>query len=119
MSDTTNVSLSELAKSLMDQDGVSPSPVRASAAAHKEEHCAHGWWAFLFYFLIISLILYFVFFCLRPSFVLKDCGSDSHSRSSEDFEDREIDNGKLLGSAIVGALILIFVFWLLSFLANW
>ena len=119
MSSSDNMPLSQLAASLMDADS---SPAKAeSHRAHSHSHaegCAHGWWAFVFYFLVIALVLYFVFFALRPSFVLKD-SDDSHSRSSysSDCSD-EIDNGKLLGSAIVGALILIFVFWLFSWLAG-
>ena len=35
------------------------------------------------------------------------------------YDNREINNGKLLGSAIVGALILIFVFWLISYALKW
>ena len=106
--------LSALAASLMEND-VSPSPSRAQKHSHQgAESCHGGWWKFVFYFLVIALILYFTFFALRPSFVLDDC-YDSRSRSSEDYGhgyDREINNGKLLGSAIVGALIIIFIFWL-------
>jgi phosphatidylglycerophosphate synthase len=109
--------LSALAASLMEND-VSPSPSRMMMQKHSHEHVAEshygGWWKFLFYFLVVALILYFTFFALRPSFVLDDC-HDSRSRSSEDgYGDREINNGKLLGSAIVGALLIIFVFWLFS-----
>jgi len=120
MSSLNDQPLSALAASLMEND-VSPSPARASAA-HAGASCGHGWWAFVFYFLVIALVLYFTFFALRPSFVLEDNKhSYSHSRgySSEDYHDeREINNGKLLGSAIVGALIIIFVFWVLWYLAS-
>ena len=119
MSSVSDQPLSALAASLMEND-VSPSPVRASHHAHSGESCSHGWWAFVFYFLVVALVLYFVFFALRPSFVLED-NKHSHSRgySSEDYgDDREINNGKLLGSAVVGALIIIFVFWVLSYLAH-
>lgn len=108
--------LSALAASLMEND-VSPSPSRVQKHSHVgEESCHGGWWKFVFYFLVIALVLYFVFFALRPSFVLDDDCRDSRSRSSEDYGygEREINNGKLLGSAIVGALLLIFVFWLFS-----
>ena len=113
-----NAPLSALAASLMEND-VSPSPVRSSVA-HTESHCHGGWWAFVFYFLVIALVLYFTFFALRPSFVLNDSHSYSRSRgySSDEQDDREINNGKLLGSAVVGALIIIFVFWVLSWLAQ-
>ena len=106
--------LSALAASLMEND-VSPSPMRSQKHAH--DSCHGGWWVFVFYFLVIALILYFVFFALRPSFVL-DNNCDSRSASSEEFGEREINNGKLLGSAIVVALILIFIFWLFSYALN-
>jgi len=115
-----NAPLSALAASLMEND-VSPSPMRSSHHMHHDSHCGHGWWSFVFYFLVIALVLYFTFFALRPSFVLEDKHhSYSHGGySSDDYhDDREINNGKLLGSAIVGALIIIFVFWLLWWLVN-
>ena len=118
MSSVSDQPLSALAASLMEND-VSPSPMR-SHAAHGAESCHGGWWAFVFYFLVIALVLYFTFFALRPSFVLED-KHHSYSRgySSEDYhDDREINNGKLLGSAVVGALIIIFVFWVLWYLAS-
>ncbi len=110
-----NQPLSQLAASLMAQDMTpSPSPARRSLAKaeHKHEEGCVGWWAFVFYFLVFALVYYFVFFALRPSFVLN--GDDkSYSRSSySDDDDREISNGKLLGSAIVASLITIFVFWI-------
>ena len=108
--------LSALAASLMEND-VSPSPSRMHHSSHSEESHHGGWWKFVFYFLVIALILYFVFFALRPSFVLDDC-HDSRSRSSEDYGEREINNGKLLGSAVVGALVLIFIFWLFSWAVS-
>lgn len=134
-----NQPLSQLAASLMDADvSPSPSPARRTMASHMDhmdhahkhwdEHkhtdksCGQGWWAFVFYFLVFAIVLYFVFFALRPSFVLNgdDC-SYSYSKSSygdDSYDNREINNGKLLGSAIVGALILIFIFWLFTWLLN-
>jgi len=111
--------LSSLAKSLMEND-MSPSPVHASHHHAAEEHCHSSWWAFVFYFLVVALVLYFVFFALRPSFVLEDSHSSYSSNSSSygHGDEREINNGKLLGSAIVGALLVIFVFWVLWYLAN-
>jgi hypothetical protein len=113
-----NASLSQLAKSLMDEDmspDVSPraSP-KMSPYAHghaQEQSCASGWWAFIFYFLVFALVFYFLYFALRPSFVLNQC-HDSHSSHGSEEHDEEINNGKLLGAAIVSALILIFVLWL-------
>jgi hypothetical protein len=118
--------LSQLAASLMDADvSPSPSPARRTmdhtTYKHGDEQCGTGWWAFIFYFLVFALILYFVFFALRPSFVLNgEDGSYSYSKSSygDDYDNREINNGKLLGSAIVGSLIIIFVFWLFSWFLN-
>jgi len=141
-----NQPLSQLAASLMEADVspspspakfqmksdlyARPSPVNADLHDHmhdhihdhkhhnKEEHCGYGWWSFIFYFLVFALVLYFVFFALRPSFVLngEDC-SDSFSNSYGK-DDREINNGKLLCSAIVGSLIIIFVFWIFSWILN-
>ena len=116
--------LSALAKSLMEGD-MSPSPMAASRHEHVHHHgqqsdatCGHGWWALVFYFLVIALVLYFVFFALRPSFVLEDKCHSYSSQSSEEYGEREINNGKLLGSALVGALLLILVLWLFSWLMN-
>ena len=116
-------SLSMLARSLMEADEPEMKMDRHvdhSDHADHDEGCAHGWWVFIFYFLVIALVLYFLFFALRPSFVMKDnhsSSSDSHSLSDDLCG--EIDNGRLLGSAIVGALLLMFVFWLLTWLARW
>jgi hypothetical protein len=84
---------------------------------HAHGH-GHGWWSLVFYFLVFSLVLYFAFFALRPSFVLEDSHHSYSSHSSEEYGEREINNGKLLGSAIVGGLILVFVLWLFWWLAN-
>ena len=117
MSSVNDQPLSALAARLMEND-VSPSPMHAKHA-HSAEGCHTSWWSLIFYFLVVALVLYFVFFALRPSFVLDDSHS-SYSRgySSDEQDDREINNGKLLGSAIVGALILMFVFWLFKWLLN-
>lgn len=131
MSSSDNMPLSQLAASLMDADA-SPD-VRDHVRDHAREHvhhehaehsehaehgCGHSWWSFVFYFLVLALVLYFVFFALRPSFVLKSC-NDSHSRSASEDHDQEIDNGKLLGSAIVVALVIMFIFWLFYYLMQW
>ena len=110
--------LSALAASLMETDSV---PMKQTAHAdHMDHHgCAHGWWSFVFWFLVLAVFFYFVYFALKPDFVLKkDChdSSESHSRSYGD--DKEIDNGRLLGAAIVTALLLIFLVWLLTWLAG-
>ena len=101
--------LSELARSLMEADSMPSSPYVEKMHKHHEKDC-HGWWAFVFYFLVFAVAFYFLYFALRPHFVLKQCGSHSDSRSFD--EDRELDNGRLLGAAIVSALVLIFVLWL-------
>ena len=123
----SDVPLSQLAESMMQADA---SPRRMDLSAHDAHHDLHhgdghhaysGWVAFVFYFLVLAVLFYFLYFALRPYFVLKsdDC-HDSHSRSQSygDHHD-EIDNGKLLGAAVVSALILIFVFWVFSCLVNW
>ena len=111
--------LSMLAMSLMEAD---ETPNAASYMDHHHHHVAEeggcrGWVAFLFYFLVLALIFYFLYFALRPSFVLNndDC-SDSRSFSDDHF--REINNGKLLGAAILSALVLIFICWLFAWLAG-
>lgn len=120
MSSMQDQPLSALAASLMETDSV---PLKQSAhadVAHHGHGCGHGWWSFVFWFLVLAVFFYFVYFALKPDFVLKkDChdSSDSHSYGYG-HGDKEIDNGRLLGAAIVTALLLIFLFWVLSWLAN-
>ena len=115
-----NAPLSQLAQSLMDGDSAYSMDHSAHAhsghAAHAHSgHSAHGWWSFVFYFLLVAVIFYFLYFALRPSFVLKqDHCDDSYSRSYSDEHYEEIDNGRLLASAVVSALLLIFVLWLFA-----
>ena len=118
--------LSALAQSLMEND-VSPSPspsrlrmsreAQAYGGNHAHEHAGFGVWSFIFGFLVLALIFYFLFFALRPSFVLEnsDC---SRSKSSESDDWREISQGRLLGAAVLAALVLLLVLWLLSCLAR-
>ena len=115
--------LSMLAMSLMEADEAPATPqLRTSLHVHEDVHVheegKHGWLSFIFFFLVIALVFYFVYFALRPSFVLKkdDC---SDSRSFSDDHHQEIDNGRLLGAAIVSALVLIFVFWLFYALISY
>ena len=119
-----NAPLSMLAASLMENEP-SPSPARVrvdrEVVAHHHHHHDHdhgnyGIWSFVFGFLLIALVFYFLYFALRPSFVLEqDCDSRSKSSDSDDRHDgREISNGRLLGAAVLSALILIFVLWLAS-----
>lgn len=133
MSDMSNQPLSQLALSLMDADAAAEHtmpamPVYATHAVpvaapvvhthvheHDHKNCGHGFWSFLFLWLVIAVVLYFLFFALRPSFVLKrHCGSSS-SDSNEDWDRREIDQGRLLGSAILISLVLILLVWLFSY----
>jgi|SRR5579883_2383861 hypothetical protein len=125
------VPLSVLAQSLLDQSP-SPSPratmrgmepitvretrVEVSPVYRGKEHCHSGWswWAAIFLFLIFAIAFYFLYFALRPSFVLNHC-DESHSWS-EDHGEGEINNGKLLGAAILSALVLIFLFLILMWL---
>lgn len=112
--------LSALAASLMETDSVplKQTAVHADHADHAAHGCGYGWWSFVFWFLVLAVFFYFVYFALKPDFVLKkDCHDSSESRSYS-YDSDEIDNGRLLGAAIVTALILIFVFWVLSWLAQ-
>ena len=130
---TQDQPLSQLAMSLMENDDATPSPMAArsmprsvfaadqarldqSMPVHDHAHdhsqgCGWGIWHFIFYFLVFALVFYFLFFALRPSFVLEQC-NDSRSHESDEHENREISNGRLLGSAIVAALLLLFVLWI-------
>jgi hypothetical protein len=121
MSDMSNQPLSQLALSLMDEDTAAPlmreeRSLHMSRSYEAEEHsCSHGWWSFILLFLLIAIVVYFLYFALRPSFVLKkNCHSDS--RSGDDWE--EIDNGRLLGAAVLTALVLIFLVWILHYLVH-
>ena len=81
-----------------------------SSMAHVHKHdCqdGHGYWQLFFWWLVIALIVYFVLFALRPDFVLEKDDYDSCTG--------EIDQGRLLGSAIVISLIIIFILWLFSY----
>lgn len=121
--------LSLLAQSLMENDvSPSPSPVRSRvdhSVAHMHDHAdkechSFNFWHFLFYFLVFGLVFYFLYFCLRPSFVLeKHCDSRSRSSASDEHDERQISNGRLLAAAVVSALLLIFVFWLFYALLHW
>jgi hypothetical protein len=122
----SDVPLSQLAESMMQADA-SPRRMDMSMGSHDHAHDHHqghhysGWVAFVFYFLVLSVLFYYLYFALRPYFVLKqdDC-YDSHSRSRSYGDDKdEIDNGRLLGAAVVTALILIFVFWVFGWFLNW
>ena len=122
-----NAPLSMLAASLMENEP-SPSPARVRVErevvvrdhAHHHDHHHHdqgsyGIWSFIFGFLLLALVFYFLYFALRPSFVLEqDCDSRSKSDSDDRHDGREISNGRLLGAAVLSALILIFVLWLAS-----
>ena len=123
MSDMSDQPLSQLALSLMDADTQQQITGRHAAdVAHVHDHssqsCNHGWWSFLFFFLIAAIVFYFLYFALAPSFVLKN---NCHSRSSEsgDFRDREIDQNKLLGAALLSSLGLLLVLWLISVAYYW
>lgn len=126
---TSDAPLSMLAMSLMEADEAPETVVRTSEVRvqddilhqhehhHKHQEQGYGWLSFVFYFLVLALIFYFLYFALRPSFVLKndDC-SDSRSYSEDHY--REIDNGKLLGAAVLSALVLIFIMWVFSCLVK-
>lgn len=133
MSDMNDQPLSQLALSLMDDDtraavtGRTPGDVVVDREVftHDHHHHAHGcatgygWASFVFFFLIAAIVFFFLYWCLKPSFVLKNnCHSRSSSESSENWE-HEIDNNKLLGAAIVSSLVLIFVLWLIWLAYSW
>ena len=118
-----NAPLSMLAASLMENEP-SPSPARvrverevvyepAHKHHHHHDHQGMGVWSFVFGFLLLALVFYFLYFALRPSFVLEqDCDSRSKSDSDDRHDGREISNGRLLGAAVLSALILIFILWI-------
>ena len=100
MSDLSQKPISSLAKEYMEKD------MYHHAA---DEHCddnGYGWWFFLFWFLIIGIIVWFLLFALKPDFVQKkDC---------DGYPTGEVDQGRVLGTAIVVALIIILVVWILQ-----
>lgn len=122
---TSDIPLSQLAASLM-QNSESPSPspmarpaLRVSAVReevvmdHHHEHCGWSWYMFILLWLLLSIFFYLLFFFLRPWFVLQDnCDSRSWSEENAGYENREINNGKLLGSAVLAALIVLFILWI-------
>ena len=118
-----NAPLSMLAASLMENEP-SPSPARVrverEVVVHDHAHHHHhdhdhgyGLWSAIFLFLLLALVFYFLYFALRPSFVLEqDCDSRSKSSDEQGHDGREISNGRLLGAAVLSALILLFVLWI-------
>ncbi len=124
--------LSMLAASLMENDP-SPSPARVHvnrevhmhehvhSGQHDHKHSEAGWgvWSFVFGFLLLALVFYFLYFALRPSFVLEqDCDSRSRSSASDDNDWRQISQGRLLGAAVLSAFGLLLVLWLFAWLAR-
>lgn len=139
----SDVPLSALAQSLMDND-VSPSPLpvrsmdrmdrmgmdKMDHMDHMHDHHHHhhqkskmGFSHFLFYFLVLVLVFYFLYFALRPYFVLRqDCDSrsqQSSQQSSDESDSRDISQSRLLVSAIFSAVVLMFVLWLFSLVASY
>lgn len=103
--DMSSQPISSLAASMLDADN-SAGNMDTYHHQHDSDSCGGSWWGFFFWWIIIALVLYFVLFALKPDFVLK----------KDDYGDcyDEIDQGKLLGSAIVISLIIIFVLWLFA-----
>jgi len=123
MSSSDNMPLSQLAASLMDADA-SPRVHDHAHHAHHDHHeqgNASQWLSVVFGFFVLVVILYFVFFALRPSFVLKQC-SDSYSKSSDYDREDEIDNGRLLWASFLVSFVITIVFaiffWLMSSFAQ-
>jgi hypothetical protein len=129
---TSDAPLSMLAMSLMEADEAPEAVVRADTFRnyeapmqdmhdhmhdhmHDDHHDHHeggqSWLSFIFYFLVLVIIFYFLYFALRPSFVLRhdEC---SDSRSFSDDQHREINNNRLLWSAVISSLVLVFVMWI-------
>ena len=97
--DMSGTPISNLARSLMESDTTAQAPV--TTHTHKHDCDGYGWWALVFWWVVIALIVYFTLFALRPDFVLE---KDDFGQACDD-----IDQGRLLGSAIVISLIIIFV----------
>lgn len=130
---TSDAPLSMLAMSLMEADEAPEVTARADTfrnydasvhdldhhhdLEHHHDHKHHdheggqSWLSFIFYFLVLVIIFYFLYFALRPSFVLKN-DECSDSRSFSDDQYREISNNKLLWSAVISSLVLVFVMWI-------
>lgn len=98
--DMSSQPLSSLAKSMLDAEAP------AATHAHHDHHCHGSWWSILFTWLVAAIVVYFVLFALKPDFVLKD---DDYHHSSCD----EIDQGKLLGSAVLISIVIIVLIWVL------
>lgn len=101
--DMSSQPISSLAASMLEADNTAAS---MDTYQHHHESCGGSWWGFFFWWIIVALVLYFVLFALKPDFVLK---KDHHG----DYYD-EIDQGKLLGSAIVISVIILVALWLLA-----
>ena len=95
--DMSQKPISSLAKECMEKDD----------HMYGEENAGQGWWFFLFWFLVIGVIVWFLLFALKPDFVLNE---DDHCRKNG-----EVDQGRVLGCAIVISLIIIFLVWIFSF----
>jgi hypothetical protein len=94
-------------------------PVNAEVKA--EASCYGQWMQYLFWFVIITIIAWFLIFSLKPNWVLKkNCGhknnSDCDSSRSDDNSCHdgcnEVDQWKVLIAAVIIGLIGIFIIWL-------
>ena len=102
--DMSSQPISSLAKSMLEAD--TTTNLDTYHHEHEHESCGGSWWGFFFWWIILALVLYFVLFALKPDFVLK---KDHHGDCYN-----EIDQGRLLGYAIVLSLIIIVALWVLS-----
>jgi len=93
----------------------------ANYAKHDAKHDAHygqtacqGWsfWHFLFVMLVLVLIFYFLYFALRPYFVLEQNCCDDNSSEEHSNDNKQCSQGRLLGAAIISAVILLIVMWM-------
>lgn len=100
-----------------------PTPVDTCATP-----CSTGAWggvgALLVWFLVIFAITWLILFLLKPKWIMKDCkkhddphghGGDGHGKKHHE----EIDTGKLILAAILIALGVVILLWLIKFALNW
>ena len=88
--------ISSLAKEYMEKD-------MHQHLKHAGECVGYGWWFYLFWFLVVGIIVWFLLFALKPDFVQKT--------NKHDDPTGEVDQGKVLGTAIVVALVITFLIW--------
>ena len=86
----------------------SPEAVMVAPGAYKvidgsPQMQAWNWGAFILWFIIIAVIVWLILYSLKPGWVLNPDGT--------------VNGGKVLVSAIIIALIIIFIIWLIKAIA--